>query len=72
MLRQEYEIPGKILELNPSHTLVKRLSDISPTDPRSDLTIDQLYENALLIEGLHPDPAAMIDRIQQLMLSALK
>jgi molecular chaperone HtpG len=33
--------------------------------------IEQLYEDALLIEGLHPDPAGMIERIQQLMEAAV-
>jgi hypothetical protein len=28
------------------------------------MIIEQIYEDALLIEGLHPDPAGMIERIQ--------
>jgi molecular chaperone HtpG len=36
------------------------------------MIIEQVYEDALLIEGLHPDPAGMIDRIQALMDAALK
>jgi hypothetical protein len=32
-----------------------------------DATIDQLFDNLLLVEGLHPNPTAMIPRIQQLM-----
>jgi hypothetical protein len=31
-----------------------------------------VYEDALLIEGLHPDPAGMIARIQKLMEAALE
>jgi len=31
-----------------------------------------LYENALLVEGIHPDPAAMVARIQELMKAALQ
>jgi hypothetical protein len=34
--------------------------------------IEQIYESALLIEGLLPDPAGMIPRIQQLMEAALQ
>ena len=33
-------------------------------------TIEQLYENQLLVEGLHPNPAAMVARIQTLMEAA--
>jgi len=40
--------------------------------PVSAIIIEQIYEDALLIEGLHPDPAAMVDRIQQLMQAVLK
>jgi molecular chaperone HtpG len=35
-----------------------------------DAAIEQLYENQLLVEGLHPNPAAMIERIQALMEAA--
>ena len=36
------------------------------------MIVEQIYEDALLIEGLHPDPAGMITRIQELMKAALK
>jgi molecular chaperone HtpG len=34
--------------------------------------IEQLYENALLVDGLHPNPAGMVARIQQFMESATR
>jgi molecular chaperone HtpG len=34
--------------------------------------IEQIYEDALLIEGLHPDPASMIKRIQEIMKASLR
>lgn len=34
--------------------------------------IEQLYENALLLEGLHPNPADMVGRIQALMEAAAR
>jgi molecular chaperone HtpG len=71
LLRQEYEVPQKILEINASHPLLARLAELPAEDERCGIVIDQIYENALLIEGLHPDPAAMVDRIQQLMHAAL-
>ena len=71
MLKQDFEAPQKILEINPSHPLVSRLGSLTSEDPRSTLVIEQLYENALLVEGLHPDPASMVARIQELMRAAL-
>jgi molecular chaperone HtpG len=71
MLKQEFETPKKVLEINPSHPLVIRLSALAEDDPRSGMVIEQLYENALLVEGLHPDPAGMVARIQELMRAAL-
>lgn len=71
MLKQEYDAPKKVLELNPKHELILRISQLDVANPLSDLAIDQVYENALLIEGLHPDPAGMIERIQKILMSAL-
>ena len=71
MLRQEFKVPEQILEINLSHDLIKKLAALPPDDPRSALIINQTYENALLIEGMHADPAGMIERIQQIMLSSL-
>lgn len=71
LLRQDFKVPEQILEVNLSHDLIKKLAALTPDDPRSSLIINQTYENALLIEGMHPDPAGMIERIQQIMLSSL-
>ena len=61
----------KTLELNPRHPILVGLNQLTDDDPRSSLVIEQVYEDALLIEGLHPDPASMIARIQELMEAAL-
>ncbi len=71
LLDREYQIPPKILEINPRHPILKRLSSLPEDSDIGRLVIDQIYEDALLIEGLHPDPASMILRIQKLMESAL-
>jgi molecular chaperone HtpG len=34
--------------------------------------LEQLYNNALLVDGIHPNPASMVSRIQQLMERATK
>ena len=67
MMDKTFEMPKKVLELNPRHPILKRLADLTEGDPKFDLIANQLYENALLIEGLHPDPVSMISRIQALM-----
>jgi hypothetical protein len=36
------------------------------------MVIDQIYEDALLIEGLLQNPARMIERIQKIMAAAIK
>lgn len=71
LLQRDYEVPQKILEINPRHALLKQLTE-QPEDELESLIIEQIYEDALLIEGLHPDPAGMIERIQKLMKAALK
>ena len=71
MMDKTFEMPKKVLELNPRHPILKRLADLTEDDPKFDLIANQLYENALLIEGLHPDPVSMISRIQRLMTEAL-
>lgn len=72
MLNRDFEAPKKALELNPRHPILVQLDALSADSPISLLVIEQVYEDALLIEGLHPDPAGMIGRIQKLMEAALK
>ncbi len=67
MMERDFEAPKKILELNPSHAIVKKIAALPNSAAMLSLMIEQVYDNALLIEGLHPDPASMIARIQQLM-----
>jgi len=70
-LDKDYQVPKKVLELNPRNPIVTRLGALPADDPVSSLIIEQVYEDALLIEGLHPDPASMISRIQKIMEQAL-
>jgi HSP90 family molecular chaperone len=71
LLNKDFDAPKKVLELNPRHPILVRLNAISGDDPLNTLVIEQIYEDALLIEGLHPDPAGMIQRIQKLIEAAL-
>jgi len=70
LLNQDFEVPKKIIELNRRHPLVQNLARLiaeRPDETLIDPAIEQLYENALLIEGLHPNPAAMVSRVQALI-----
>ena len=69
-MEQEYEVPKKILEINRQHQLIFQLSRLLSDDSNDeliDLSIEQLYDSALVQEGLHPNPLAMLPRIQQLL-----
>jgi len=73
LMDNNYQIPQKILELNRSSRLLGELSRrlaVSADDPLVPLIITQLFENQLLMEGLHPNPAEMVPRLQELMMAA--
>ncbi len=70
-LGKEYEVPKKVLELNPSHTILKKLLEMDPNSELHTLIIEQIYDSALLVEGLHPDPSSMAPRVQQIIEAAL-
>lgn len=67
ILNKETETPKKVLEINTGHPIIQRLMDLEPEDLRINDTIAQILDNALLVEGLHPDPVGMIQRIQKLI-----
>jgi molecular chaperone HtpG len=70
-LGKEYEVSKKILELNPSHTILKKLLEMDPASELQGLILEQIYDSALLVEGLHPDPSSMAPRVQQIIEAAL-
>lgn len=70
-LGREYEVPRKILELNPSHAILKNLLTLESGSDLQTAIIEQIYDSALLVEGLHPDPSSMVSRVQQIMAAAL-
>jgi len=75
MLGRDHSVPTKTLELNRGHQLVvdlaRRAGD-GADDALVGLLVEQLYDNALLLEGLHPNPAAMVGRLQALMEAAAR
>jgi HSP90 family molecular chaperone len=73
LLDREYRLPVKVLELNPRHPLVHNLAqqiNMYPDNPVIELVIEQMFETALLQDGIHPDPASMAQRITALMEAA--
>ena len=74
LLEQDFEVPVKVLEINRGHPLIQNLAQMVETQFASsliDLTIEQLFENLLLLDGLHPNPVQMVPRIQDLLEQAL-
>ena len=55
---KEYEMPKRIMEVNPHSTLIARLCELSGNSDNDDFIRDcgrQLYANALILDGLIPD-----------------
>jgi molecular chaperone HtpG len=71
MLGKEYEIPKKVLELNPTHTILKSLLGLETDSELQNIIIEQIYDSTLLMEGLHPDPSSMAPRVQKIIEAAL-
>jgi len=75
MLERDYTVPKRIVELNPKHALIQNLAArlaLPEAEALVNDVIEQLYANGLLIEGLHPNPAEMVSRVQALMEAAVK
>jgi molecular chaperone HtpG len=72
MMDKAFEMPKKVLEVNPRHTIIAGLAALPADDPRFPLIAEQVFEDALLVEGLHPDPVSMVGRIQELIARALE
>ena len=59
---RDYELPVKALELNPRHPLMHNLSALIDNDSSEadadliDAVVEQVFETALLQDGIHPDP----------------
>ncbi|MBW7879657.1 MAG: molecular chaperone HtpG [Anaerolineae bacterium] len=72
LLSRDYSLPVKTLELNPRHPLIHNLAHriAAGGDEVVDLVIEQVFETALLQDGIHPDPASMADRLTKLMQKA--
>lgn len=74
LTEQDYALPRKLLEINRRHPMIANLAQIvakAESDNIVEATIGQLFDNALLLEGISPNPADMVERIQTLMETAV-
>ncbi|PIE05269.1 MAG: molecular chaperone HtpG, partial [Sorangium cellulosum] len=70
MLDREVETPKRILELNAKHPFVKNLSAMVEKSPDSEQVrtfSELLLDQAMLAEGVVPDPSSLLERMQQIM-----
>jgi molecular chaperone HtpG len=70
MLDANAEESTRILELNPSHAIIKNLAALSASDPSSERIkqwSELLFDQALLAEGIVKDPMDLVKRIQALL-----
>ena len=73
LLDKDYQLPVKALELNPRHPLMHNLSGLINNAGDADLidaVVKQVFETALLQDGIHPDPSSMAARLTLLMQAA--
>lgn len=73
LLDKDYELPVKTLELNARHPLMHNLSGMIASGGDVALVeavIEQVFETALLQDGIHPDPSSMAQRLTLLMQAA--
>ncbi len=74
LTEENYEMPKKVLELNRRHPILAGLAqriEANPVDPLIPAVIEQLFDNALLLEGLHANPVDMVERIQTILAAAV-
>lgn len=70
---ENFQAGKRVMEINRRHPLIRDLAralQANPLDALIPAVIEQLFENALLLEGLHPNPAEMVGRIQTIMAAA--
>ncbi|WP_437609374.1 molecular chaperone HtpG [Sorangium sp. So ce834] len=70
LIDQSTEESKRILELNPSHPVVKNLNILAGREPGSERVkqwSELLLDQALLVEGVVQEPAKLVRRIQDLL-----
>ena len=73
MMDQKFKGEKRNLEVNMSHPIIQNLSEILQKNKKHPFLIDsveQLYDNSLLVEGLLENPVQILSRYQKFMESA--
>jgi len=70
-LGRDFDATPKILELNPTHPILTELLKLDSSSALQTLVIEQIYDSALLAEGIHPDPSSIVPRVQEIIQAAL-
>jgi molecular chaperone HtpG len=73
MANKDFHESARILEINPSAALVRRLCRLSANNQHDDFIKScalQLWTNAMILDGLTPEPEDMVARIQNFMAEA--
>lgn len=75
LIDRDFEASKRVVEINRRHPVIRDLALALQHDAMDALVpamIEQLYENALLVEGVHPNPAEMVGRIQEILAAAAR
>ncbi len=70
MMNHDFPTAKRHLEINLNHPIILNLSELlqkNKSNPFLKDTVEQLYDNALLIEGLLENPVEILPRIHQFM-----
>ena len=74
MANKDFTESARILEINPSAPLIRRLCQLSANEPARRLSSStarlQLWTNAMILDGVTPEPEDMVARVQSFMAEA--
>ncbi|XP_012280070.1 heat shock protein 75 kDa, mitochondrial [Orussus abietinus] len=68
-----YSLLQPRLEINPKHPLIKKLNELSSSNPKlADLLTQQLFTSAMVTAGLIEDPRTLLSTLNELLVLALE
>jgi len=73
IMDQKFKGEKRNLEVNLNHPIIQNLSDILQKDKKHPFlkdSVEQLYENSLMVEGLLENPVKILSRLQKFMETA--
>lgn len=74
MVNKEFEISKRNLEVNMQHKIIKNMAEMIKKDKNSPVLrdmVDQLFQSAMLVEGLLDNPLEMLPRVYKFMEDSL-